>query len=394
MTRFIYGAGGGAQVMATTGGVPLTAPATVYTARTGGSTVTDILNLAGGALAGVVTPDSRGQVAFQGPDAMVSPLWLDFGDGGPRWVVEPADLEAAITAKRAALMLGEANTPSGFTAKSQLPFTTGNITAPLTTALDGKIAQRFASSAARDAAIPSPVDGDMIYNQAQHGLQLWNSGLGRWSAVPMILSDGFALTSTSNSVTLSGLIQNWKHMRIVWYGRAVGSLAAQSIFNQVRFQINTDTGTNYGFMGRAQRMKWVANVPTAEVAEDGTGGTAGTAGVLPTTTATYATLNNIFSAGAASAHVGYVPGSSAPASEWGMGMIDIPAYSAFGAGQKAFTMSSGFGNAAGVAGTGYQCNFQASGGWANTSNNIAAITLFLGGSATWATNSYFGVYGF
>ena len=64
MARQIYGASGAAQVVSLTG-TPTLAAATVKTARTGGTTVTDILNMAGANIAGVVTPDSRGQIIFR-----------------------------------------------------------------------------------------------------------------------------------------------------------------------------------------------------------------------------------------------------------------------------------------------------------------------------------------
>lgn len=94
MARSVYGASGAAQVVSLLG-APTVAAATVKSARTGGVTVTDILDMSGGALAGIVTPDASGQVIFQGPDSYTTPLWLDFGTG-PRWAVHPVDLNVQV----------------------------------------------------------------------------------------------------------------------------------------------------------------------------------------------------------------------------------------------------------------------------------------------------------
>jgi len=104
MARQIYGADGSAQVVSTTG-VPTVAAATVYTARTGGTIVTDIQNLSNANLGGVVTPDARGQIIFQGPDNSTATYWLDFGDGGPRWGVRPVDISAMMTAAMVAAVM-------------------------------------------------------------------------------------------------------------------------------------------------------------------------------------------------------------------------------------------------------------------------------------------------
>src|ERR1044072_6268098 len=109
MTRYLYGASGMSQVVGMTG-VPTTNPATVYSLRTGGSIITDVQNVAGLGLGGVVTPDSFGQTIFQGPDNYTDTLWLDFG-AGPRWGVNPIGTNAQVAALRAAALLAEKTTP-------------------------------------------------------------------------------------------------------------------------------------------------------------------------------------------------------------------------------------------------------------------------------------------
>src|ERR1044072_9710583 len=82
MARSIYGADGSAQVVSLAG-TPTLARATVKSARTGGVTITDIQNMSGANLGGIVTPDSRGQIIFQGPDNSTATYWLHLRDGGP-----------------------------------------------------------------------------------------------------------------------------------------------------------------------------------------------------------------------------------------------------------------------------------------------------------------------
>lgn len=95
MARNFYG-GSGADVIArpispTDDDLELALGVTysVYTARTGGTVVTDLLSAAGAAIS-QVTPDEHG-VRFQGPDGMLQALWLqNQGDPAePRWAVIP-----------------------------------------------------------------------------------------------------------------------------------------------------------------------------------------------------------------------------------------------------------------------------------------------------------------
>lgn len=95
MTRYIYGGGGDAQSVTTSGTVRPNATAAVYNARSGGSLVTDILDMSNNPLSGNVTTDAFGQAIFQGPDNYWNTLWLDFSSG-PRWALSPKDTKGTI----------------------------------------------------------------------------------------------------------------------------------------------------------------------------------------------------------------------------------------------------------------------------------------------------------
>ncbi|WP_031189801.1 glycerophosphodiester phosphodiesterase [Streptomyces peucetius] len=91
--RYQYGGDGGSVVTDAAGNAVVGRPGTVWTARTGGSQVTDLLDMAGGPTGGTITTDSRGRLLWQGPDAVTSALWWDPGDGGPRWAVTPTEVD-------------------------------------------------------------------------------------------------------------------------------------------------------------------------------------------------------------------------------------------------------------------------------------------------------------
>ncbi|MER7813714.1 glycerophosphodiester phosphodiesterase family protein [Streptomyces sp. NPDC006798] len=88
--RYQYGQDGGAVVTDAAGNAITGRPGTVWTTLTGGSQVTDLVDLAGVSTGGTVTTDSRGRVLFQGPDAVTATLWWDGGDG-TRWAIAPTE---------------------------------------------------------------------------------------------------------------------------------------------------------------------------------------------------------------------------------------------------------------------------------------------------------------
>lgn len=99
MTRYVFGGGGDTALVNQSGQIMANTSANVYSARTGGVQVTDILTMAGAPLAGTVTSDAYGQIIFQGPDAYVATLWLDFGGGQPRWAVRPTNIDITASKK-------------------------------------------------------------------------------------------------------------------------------------------------------------------------------------------------------------------------------------------------------------------------------------------------------
>lgn len=88
--RYLYGSDGGAVVADADGDVQAGRSGTVWTARTGGSQLTDILTLAGAPTGGDVVTDSLGRLAFQGPNNVITTLWWDSA-GGTRWAVLPTN---------------------------------------------------------------------------------------------------------------------------------------------------------------------------------------------------------------------------------------------------------------------------------------------------------------
>ncbi|MFF8879593.1 glycerophosphodiester phosphodiesterase [Streptomyces flaveolus] len=90
--RSQYGSDGGSVVTDAAGNAVANRQGSVYTTRTGGSQVTDLLTLAGTATGGTITTDSRGRLAFQGPDGVTATLWWDGGDG-TRWAILPTETD-------------------------------------------------------------------------------------------------------------------------------------------------------------------------------------------------------------------------------------------------------------------------------------------------------------
>lgn len=90
MARSVYGGRGGDFVTSTSGALMPGDTGTVWTAKTGGTQVTDLLAEDGSALAtaGTIVAGAHGEVTFQGPDGTTSGLWVDFG-GGIRVLIDP-----------------------------------------------------------------------------------------------------------------------------------------------------------------------------------------------------------------------------------------------------------------------------------------------------------------
>lgn len=319
MARFLYGHDGGAQVVSPTG-TPTVASATVYNARTGGSVVSDITTIAGGALAGVVTPVAgTGQIRFMGPDTTVDTLWLDFG-AGDRWAIKPTDVDDQISLLVSQLRAAEFSTPDATTPKAGLPYMNSTIGQTQMTALDSLVTPAKASQAARDSAYPSPVDGNSVYRTDEHVRQTYNAGPARWVNAPTLIAETVFPNSTTNSVTFSGIPQTYKHLRIVYSGRIAS--AGSAAFTQMRMNLNGNVGSVYRWcLPRGiSRFKLAGGVLTYHTADDGTGGST-TAAALTEAAYQSASLNAVTAGG-----VGYMPGTGTNTASRGGGDIMIMDY--------------------------------------------------------------------
>lgn len=379
MTRYLYGASGMSQVVSMSG-VPTTNPATVYNLRAGGSTVTDIQNISGGALGGVVTPDAFGHTLFLGPDNYTDTLWLDFG-AGPRWGVNPIATNAQFTAMRAAALASEKATPSGLTSKAALPYTSATIGADQMAALDGMVIPKYANSTARGAANPSPADGDQTFLQDAHTEQVYNSGAARWVNRPQLIQEWVAPNNTTNSVTFSSIPGTFRHLMVIYSGRMA---SAGAVFTPIRAQVNGDTGSNYRYEGQIRRIKSISGTTTYEVAEDATGGS-----TTATTAATYATLH-AFNVNTTSPIVGYMPGPTTHASSKGGGSFLIPGYRETG--HKFFDCESRWWAMGTTTTDGYGLTLATGGGWTGTAA-VTSVTVLAGLSGLFSTGTVVSLYG-
>lgn len=396
MARNIYGASGAAQVVSLAG-TPTLAAATVKNARTGGSTVTDILNMAGANLGGVVTPDSRGQIIFQGPDNVTTTYWLDFGDGGPRWAVSPVDFTSLVTGAIVARELAQNLAPGSATAKSALPYVNDTAFENLAVALDPLVIPRFASSGARDTAFPAPADGDRCYRTDLHAHQTYRAlGTPRWVTDPALINE-VVLGSDTASITFNNIPQDWRHLVIKYRARAAGSNASFVITQPVGIRFNNDTGANYSSVGYIRNMKAVASaVPattkTFEVDNAGANGN-----TTASTAATYAGtpsggLTNLSNGLQTVAYCGVCAGSSMSALHGG-GEIKIDDYTGT-ATRKVVQGDTGFNDNGGWAAstTGYSCFSKIQAGW-QSNNAITRVDLIPVSATAFVAGSRFSLYG-
>jgi hypothetical protein len=384
MARNIYGASGAAQVVSLAG-TPTLAAATVKSARTGGVTITDIQNMAGANLGGVVTPDSRGQIIFQGPDNSSLTYWLDFGDGGPRWGVSPVDMPSMTLNAIVARELAQNLAPGSTTLKSAIPYVDNTAFENMAAALDPMVIPRFASASARDTAFPSPADGDRCYRTDIHAHQCYrNLGASRWVTDNALIAESVLAADTA-IITFNNIPQDWRHLVLKFHARATGSLAANVNSQPVGIRFNNDTATNYGTIGYIRNMKLTAGTYTYDV------NNAGGVGNTGTTSITSALFTNVLSAGATSAHAGYCAGSFF-STLYGGGEIDIDNYTT-GSSRKSMEGRSGYGDSAGlVSGTGYSAYSMLQPGW-QSSAAITRIDLLPISATAFASGSRFSLYG-
>jgi hypothetical protein len=384
MARSLYGASGAAQVVSMLG-IPTTAPAQVFSARTGGSAVTDILSIAGAGLAGVVTPDATGQILFQGPDGYTDPLWLYFGSG-PRWAVQPVDVNTQIAVKRTSLLAAEKAAPSGTTTHTGLPYTSGTIGADQMAELDEMVIPRVANEAALSAAFASPSDGDRAYQLDVHHERVYSSALSRWVTRGTLISEQQLANSTTNSISFNSIPQTFKHLMITYSAQCAS--AGNAAFEGMRIQFNGDSGANYRTQkANSLRYKTISGTTTYGINDAGTGGT-----TIASSNVTWADLLGEFTDGDTAGDVGYIPGTLCASTSRGGGVILIPNYTDT-TGIKSFRTEAGWVAPAALPTTDtYGCRSTPIGTW-NTASAITSILVFAQASGLYRTGSFFSLYG-
>lgn len=95
----------------------------------------------------------------------------------------------------------------------------------LATDLDTLVNSRFASSTLRDAAIPTPTDGQRIYRTDIHGAEYYRTAA--WRAEGGIVFAESTLVAPAASISFTAIPQNAQHLRIVLSGRC--SVAGTSV---------------------------------------------------------------------------------------------------------------------------------------------------------------------
>ncbi len=125
MARRPFGGGGDTVVIDHSTGLPMPgAVGTAWTARTGGTQITDVADLSGTALpSSQIVADADGAIApFQGPADGAAQMWLDFGAlAGARFLVTSTDLPSRI----AAVEVGGSGVPTTRTISTTAPLTGG-----------------------------------------------------------------------------------------------------------------------------------------------------------------------------------------------------------------------------------------------------------------------------
>lgn len=389
MTRYLYGGGGDGDIIQPSGQPYTNAPATVWTARTGGSQVTDLQDLSAVAI-GTLRSDSYGQIVFYGPDGYLNVLWVDFGSG-VRWALAPKDINASALASVANQRAGDLSGATTTTKAALHTNTADPLLNKLATDLDPLVEPRFASQTLRDAAFPSPADGDRCYRTDLHCAQRYHGGLGRWTAQNDVLIAETVLTAATTTVTFSSIPQAWRNLRLSYAGPpCVGSASGFTIFQLLRLQFNGDTGNDYESMTQVLREKVVSGTTTMHVDGDAAGGN------TPTTAATYNETLTQRSTQQPGAYCGILPGSSAPSGARGGGEIIVHNYaSASGVTEGYFTGSMGVANVGSV--NGYHGHAAGTFAWGSGATPapaaITSVTLYVTGGGSFASGSWFTLYG-
>lgn len=179
MGRYKYG---GDTVVIIGSAVQAGVTANVYNAYTGGTQVTDLQNMANGAISQVIS-DAQGRFLFQGPNNYVQTLWLDFGTGD-RWAVRPTDTDQVVALASMTQEANEATSPQ-HTAKAGIAYpaasylSSPNLDQLVANTLDSLVIPKYASTAARDAANPAPTNGDTCFVTGT-GLMTYDGTATKW----------------------------------------------------------------------------------------------------------------------------------------------------------------------------------------------------------------------
>lgn len=199
MARYIYGGGGDGDIIKPTGVPYIGATANVFNARTGGTQITDLQNASGAGIT-TVTTDAYGQALFYGPDNYTGVLWLDFGSG-VRWSLAPKDTGLVATRSISSQRAADASGAS-LTTKAKLPYNANDpLEQALAAQLDPLVIPRFASSSARDAAFPSPADGDQCYRTDLSARQIYNGAVGAWKSIHAFNISTVGIPNVNNTTT-------------------------------------------------------------------------------------------------------------------------------------------------------------------------------------------------
>lgn len=158
----------------------------------------------------------------------------------------------------------------------------------LTDALDPLVIPKFASVTARNAAIPSPVAGQVCWITALRRLEMYDSVSG-WVAATDFRATT-TLAATAASITISGIPTTLKSLDVRWTARSTDpGFAAQTIW----MRINADAADNRYRSINVQHSQGGTFSPTAYSGAGVPGGSAAVLGL----SAAGSTSANVFANG-------------------------------------------------------------------------------------------------